>query len=256
MCLIVFAWRSNSQHKLLVAANRDEYYARPTAPLHAWQEAPHILAGRDLEHGGTWLGATRTGRFAALTNVRNPTAALGTQSRGFLVRDFLQHTESPERFYQQLQPNLHAYSPFNLLIGDGDNLFYLNHTGSFLKLPPGVYGLSNAQLDTPWPKLVQGKQQLQNLLTRDVGIDALLALLAHDETAADEDLPNTGIDTALEKKLSSRFIHFEGYGTRCSTLLLQSRGNSILHERRFNTQGKPDGDTHYSWPIENTLNTY
>ncbi|HNL92645.1 MAG TPA: NRDE family protein, partial [Pseudomonadales bacterium] len=165
MCLILFAWQCHPQYKLVVAANRDEFYARPSAPVHFWQDTPQILAGRDLEQGGTWLGVTRNKRFAAITNVRDPTAKQGALSRGYLVRDFLTSEQSPANFIAQLQSHLADYSPFNLLLSDSNTLHYCNSSGEMLPLQPGVYGLSNAALDTPWPKVESCKQALSDNLS-------------------------------------------------------------------------------------------
>lgn len=238
MCLILLAWRSHPQHKLLVAANRDEFYARATAPAHFWNDAPHILAGRDLQQGGSWLGMTRHGRFAAITNVRNPGAALGSQSRGLLVRNFLDSDATPEDFLQQLQYSLSDYSPFNLLLGDGEHLYFGNSTGHSRELQPGIYGLSNATLDTPWPKVVEGKRALLELMTAGVNTEQLFELLADRHLADDAELPTTGISQELEKKLSARFIHFDTYGTRSSTVLTLSHNNEItLSEKTFDSSG-------------------
>lgn len=252
MCLIVFAWRSHSQHKLLVAANRDEFYARPTEAAHFWKDAPHILAGRDLEQGGIWLGITTSGRFAALTNVRNPQAPLGSLSRGLLVSDFLNSDATPQQFLQQLQATLSSYSPFNLLLGDGDQLHYGNSQGECRELQPGIYGLSNATLDTPWPKVMHSKQQLFDLMTHEPRQDELFALLANREHASENALPDTGIDSALERQLSARFIHMKGYGTRSSTLLSCSHTGDIqFTEKQFDDNGleKNYSSTSFTIPV-------
>ena len=239
MCLILVAWRSHLQHKLLVAANRDEFYARPTAAAHFWNDAPHILAGRDLEQGGTWLGITTSGRFAALTNVRNPQATIGKLSRGLLVSDFLNSNATPEQFLQQLQTTISNYSPFNILLGDGENLYYGNSAGAFCELQPGVYGLSNAALDTPWPKVTAGKQALHLLISQEAiatepDVEQLFELLANEDQADDTELPDTGVGLALEQQLSARFIHMDGYGTRCSTVVSHSYSGKIQFlEKQF-----------------------
>ena len=262
MCLIVFAWRSHPQHKLLVAANRDEFYARPTAPVHFWNDAPLILAGRDLQQGGTWLGITTSGRFAALTNVRNVQAPVGKLSRGLLVSDFLNSDATAERFSQQLQSTLSNYSPFNLLLCDGEYLYYNNNTGDSFELPPGVYGLSNAALDTPWPKVAAGKQALLHLTTTYLNLDTteekaeqLFLLLADARQADEAELPDTGVGIALEKQLSSRFIHFDTYGTRCSTVVMQSySGETVFLERQFDDTGQATDTTHYALPVKTICN--
>lgn len=238
MCLILFAWRSHPQHKLLVAANRDEFYSRPTCAATFWEEAPYILAGRDLDQGGSWLGITRDGRFAAVTNVRNPSAPQGSRSRGFLVSNFLSSNDSPEHFGATLQSTLKEYSPFNLLAGDGERLYYGNSNGDWRQLQPGIYGLSNATLDTPWPKVVEGKQSLIGIMTTDPTEENLFALLANREPAETDALPDTGINPDMEKRLSSRFIQFDGYGTRSSTLLMQSYNNRMTFvEKQFGETG-------------------
>ncbi len=248
MCLILFAWLSHPQHKLLVAANRDEFYARPTAAAHFWNDAPHILAGRDLEQGGTWLGVTTDRRFAALTNVRNPQAPLGTLSRGLLVSDFLNSDATPEQFLQQLQPELSNYSPFNLLLCDGEQLCYGNSTGDVRALQPGVYGLSNAALDTPWPKVAAGKQALLKLMAMEPDVEQLFELLADNNQANDTELPDTGVGIALEKQLSPRFIHFDTYGTRCSTIVMQSNSGEIIFlEKQFDATGQETDTCNYTF---------
>lgn len=262
MCLILFAWRSHPRHKLLVAANRDELYARPTAPAHFWNDAPHILAGRDLEQGGTWFGITTSGRFAALTNVRNLQTLAGKLSRGLLVSDFLNSNVTAEQFSQQLQSTLSDYSPFNLILCDGEHLYYSNSAGDTFELPPGIYGLSNAALDTPWPKVADGKQALLNLTTTFLNLQTTEAeaeqfflLLADTSQAAEAELPDTGVGIALEKQLSSRFIHFDTYGTRCSTVLMQSySGETAFLERQFDGAGQASDTTHYALSVRTTCN--
>lgn len=248
MCLILFAWLSHPQHKLLVAANRDEFYARPTAPAHFWNDTPHILAGRDLEQGGTWLGVTTSSRFAALTNVRNLQAPLGTLSRGLLVSDFLNSDATPEQFLQQLQPELSNYSPFNIVLGDDEHLYYGNSAGDALELQPGVYGLSNAALDTPWPKVAAGKQALLKLMAMEPDVEQLFELLADNNQANDTELPDTGVGIALEKQLSPRFIHFDTYGTRCSTIVMQSNSGEIIFlEKQFDATGQETDTCNYTF---------
>lgn len=238
MCLILFAWQHHPQYKLVVAANRDEFYARPSLPAQFWDEAPHILAGRDLEQGGTWLGVTRNGRFAAITNVRDPSAKQGAHSRGHLVRDFLDSEQLPVHYILQLQDRLTDYSPFNLLLSDGNTLHYCNSNGESLVLQTGIYGLSNAALDTPWPKVENGKQALAGTLP-DIQYESLFCLLSDRTMASDNQLPTTGIPQWLEQKLSASFIHLDSYGTRCSTIVLQTfDGHIDLFERQFDEQGQ------------------
>jgi uncharacterized protein with NRDE domain len=243
MCLIVFAWRPGHPHPLVVAANRDEFYARPTAPLAHWQDHAGVYAGRDLEAGGTWLGIGAQGRFAALTNIRQPGQAPGRRSRGELVAQFLTSRQSIEQYVHQINQRLDDYAGFNLLLGDGERLCYLSSlTPAATFLEEGFYGLSNAGLDTPWPKLLKARDGL-----REAGDspDALLTLLADATAAADNQLPDTGVGLVTEKLLSSVFIASPNYGTRASTVLIvQADGQRRLIERSFGPHGGRLGEVH------------
>lgn len=238
MCLIVFAWRPGHALPLIVAANRDEFYARPTQALAAWEDAPGVHAGRDLEAGGTWLGVGPQGRFAALTNIRDPGQPLGPRSRGELVAGYLQGDLGVESYLDHVASRSALYSGFNLLVGDGRQLGYLNGREATPRLlQAGVYGLSNAGLDTPWPKLMKAREGLEGLLG-SVDPQRLLALLADAEPAADSALPETGVGLATEKLLSSVFIASQNYGTRASTVLIvDDQGKRRLIERSFGPFG-------------------
>ncbi len=226
MCLILIAYRSHPRYPLLVAANRDEFYDRPTAPLAFWDDIPQVLAGRDLRQGGTWMGVARTGRFAAITNYRDPTQVLpSAPSRGQLVSDYLCGAESAYVYLNRLVPKARDYNGFNLVLGDADGLFYYsNRADQWRTLAPGLYGLSNHLLDTPWPKLERGRNALRNLLDRQVDLvpDELLELLMDRTPVPDSDLPHTGVSLVWERWLSPIFIDAPGYGTRSSTALLVS----------------------------------
>ncbi|MFJ4372462.1 NRDE family protein [Pseudomonas japonica] len=238
MCLIVFAWRPGHARPLIVAANRDEFYARPTQALAPWGEAPGVHAGRDLEAGGTWLGVGPQGRFAALTNIRDPGQPIGARSRGELVAGYLRGELSVEAYLQKVAGEAQHYSGFNLLVGDGHTLGYL-HGGDAAPrlLPAGVYGLSNAALDTPWPKLVKAREGLRELLD-ETAPEPFFALLGDDRQAADAELPNTGVGLATERLLSSVFIASQNYGTRASTVLIvEADGKRRLLERSFGPFG-------------------
>lgn len=238
MCLIVFAWRPDHPHPLILAANRDEFYARPTLPLAQWEDAPPVYAGRDLEAGGTWLGISEDGRFAALTNIRDPGQPLGRRSRGELVAHFLRGTLSVEDYLREVAGRAMEYSGFNLLVGDRESLHFLNAVEATPRqLAPGVYGVSNAGLDTPWPKLLKAKAALTTQLnTPDP--EALFGVLADDTAAADTELPDTGVGLATEKLLSSVFIASPNYGTRASTVLIVGAdGSQRLIERSFGPHG-------------------
>lgn len=238
MCLIVFAWRPAHPQPLILAANRDEFYVRPTLPLAQWEEAPHIYAGRDLEAGGTWLGITADGRFAALTNIRDPGQPLGRRSRGELVARFLSGSLSIDDYLREVAGRSAEYAGFNLLVGNREQLHFLNAANSVpQRLKAGVYGVSNAGLDTPWPKLLKAKAALSGQL-HEPDPQALLELLADPEAAADAELPNTGVGLATEKLLSSVFIASPNYGTRASTVLIvNADGSRRLVERSFGPYG-------------------
>lgn len=233
MCLIVFAWRPNSPLVLRLAANRDEFYARPSAPLGQWQDAPEVFAGRDLEAGGTWLGISASGRFAALTNIRDPRQPTRARSRGELTADFLCSDMSPHAYLQRVSTGAAQYAGFNLLIGDPTQLWHFNSCeGEARQLESGVYGLSNASLDTPWPKLVQARNALQADVETDD--ETLMAIMADNRQAADHLLPDTGVGLATERLLSSVFISSAAYGTRASTTLaLRQDGRWRISERSF-----------------------
>ncbi|MCO7521078.1 MULTISPECIES: NRDE family protein [unclassified Pseudomonas] len=238
MCLIVFAWRPGHALPLIVAANRDEFYARPTQALAAWEDAPGVHAGRDLEAGGTWLGIGPAGRFAALTNIRDPGQPVGPRSRGELVAAYLQGELGVEAYLDQVASRSGHYAGFNLLVGDSARLGYLHGREPAPRLlDAGVYGLSNAGLDTPWPKLVKARSGLNGLLeTADP--QRLLALLADSEPAPEGELPETGVGLATEKLLSSVFIASQNYGTRASTVLIvDAQGRRRMVERSFGPFG-------------------
>lgn len=237
MCLILFAHRQRSDLPLVLLANRDEFLARATAPMAPWAEAPEVVGGRDLQAGGSWLGVAADGRWAAVTNVREgERTRSGGPSRGWLVRDFLQGSESPEIFIARNAPQFADYAGFNLLLGDGRDLWYVgNREGPSRLLPPGVYGLSNGRLDTPWPKVERGKAALRALLEEPVPVlEQGFRLLADRETFPDHHLPATGIPLEWERALSAIFIVAPTYGTRCSTILLGTAGGEwLLTERSF-----------------------
>ncbi|WP_283189356.1 NRDE family protein [Pseudomonas sp. PMCC200344] len=238
MCLIVFAWRPGHTQPLIVAANRDEFYARPSLPLAQWPEAPHVHAGRDLEAGGTWLGVGANGRFAALTNIRDPHQPPARKSRGELVARFLSGDMPIDDYLSDVVARSLEYSGFNLLIGNANELWHFNaRETEAVMLPPGVYGLSNAGLDTPWPKLLKARAALEEVLENPQP-QALLALLNDPQTATFAELPDTGVGLATETLLSSVFIASPTYGTRASTaLIVQADGTRHMVERSFGPYG-------------------
>ncbi len=238
MCLILFAYGIHPRYRLILAANRDEFYARPSAAAAFWDDAPNLLAGRDLQDGGTWLGITRRGRFAALTNYRDP-ASLRAEapSRGRLVGDYLRGRAAPADYLDEIRSGAHAYNGFNLLVGDAHSLHWFSNRGRSVSLSPGLYGLSNHLLDTPWPKVERGKAGLAALLDRggDPEAEDMLTLLADRTRPADADLPDTGVGLEWERVLSSIFITSPVYGTRSSTVLKVGRnGDVAFWERNYN----------------------
>ena len=239
MCLIVVGWRVHPDFPLLLAANRDEFYARPTAAAGRWPETPQVIGGRDLEAGGTWLGITDSGRLAAVTNVREPGMVQGPRSRGQLTRDFLLDDQPAMDYARRINPD--AYSGFNLLLADGNSLIYCsNRDGEPRQLTPGIYGVSNHRLDSPWPKLQTARQKFTQAIQKLPDEAAFFELLADKTIVADENLPQTGVPLAWERLLSAIFVQSESYGTRASTLLRQdAEGRIELHERSFGAHGQP-----------------
>lgn len=233
MCLILVAWRNHPQYPLVVAANRDEFYKRPTAPAAFWPDHPQVLAGRDREAGGTWMGITRQGRFAALTNFRDPKRQQPqAPSRGRLVAGFLTSAQSIDAYLDGLDAS--AYNGFNLLLGDGERLVaFSNVSNERHELKPGIYGLSNALLDTPWPKVGAGKTALEAALNALPDERHLWALLRDDRTHPDDALPATGVPVEWERLLSAAFVLSPDYGTRSSTVLTCSTGSVVSYDEQI-----------------------
>lgn len=235
MCLIVVGWQAHPDYPLVVAANRDEFLARPALPAHWWSDAPDLLAGRDLEGGGTWMGITRSGRFAALTNYRDPTLHRpDAPSRGILVRNCLTAAANADSDADSTLRRIAAVSPdyaaFNLFVSDGSHLgIHESTTGAVRLLEAGIYGLSNHLLDTPWPKVRLARERFSAALVRlpEDGEDALLPLLRDDTAAPDNHLPETGVSAQWERLLSPAFIRAPGYGTRCSTVITMRRDGDV-----------------------------
>jgi len=241
MCLILVAWQMHPDYPLVVAANRDEFYARPSAEAAHWPEDPRILGGRDLEAGGTWLALREDGRFAAVTNVREPGAPRGARSRGHLPADFLLGEQDPGAYAAAVDGARH--SGFNLLLADAQALWYCsNRDGAARELAPGVYGLSNHLLDTPWPKLVSAKARFTRALSHLPALGGFFAVLADPEIVPDQELPASGLSLEWERLLSAVFVQSEEYGTRASTVVTRSRAGAVrLEERRFGSGGTPLG---------------
>ncbi|WP_126445255.1 NRDE family protein [Sulfuricystis multivorans] len=232
MCLILVAWHAHHEFPLVVAANRDEFHARATAPAAFWADHPQVLAGRDLAAGGTWLGFTCDGRLAALTNFRDPARHQPyAPSRGRLVADFLCGETGIDAYLDSLDSG--RYNGFNLLLGDGRRLVaFSNVTGERHELAPGIYGLSNALLDTPWPKVGAGKAALEAALHHLPDEHGLWALLCDDRTHPDHLLPATGVPREWERLLSAAFIRGVDYGTRSSTVITLSAGGKVTFDEQ------------------------
>ncbi|MFB9990324.1 NRDE family protein [Bacillus benzoevorans] len=237
MCLILFAYHVHPDIPLIVAANRDEFYQRPTKAAHYWDDRQEILAGRDLEKWGTWMGVTREGRFAALTNYRNPNEeTAGKRSRGELVAQYLTYDGDTEDYLKKLEQNQREYPGYNILLGDVNELCYYSNVNSQMKvLEPGIYGLSNHFLNTEWPKVKFGKAGLLKTLS-DPSLpmqEELFRLLQHADPAPDKLLPHTGVSLEWERMLSPLFIKSDDYGTRSSTVLLMREKKIDFIERVY-----------------------
>lgn len=242
MCLIVIGWQIDARYPLAVAANRDEFFARPTATLAWWSDAPDILAGRDLQDGGTWLGMTRNGRFAAITNYRDPARTKPSPpSRGRLVSDFLAGRETPGDYLRRIEPLAQTCNGFNLLVADTNELYwYSNMSNEMRQLEPGIYGVSNHLLDTPWPKLLSAKRAFAAALPALPTTDKLFSLLRDETLHPDEVLPRTGVSLELERKLSAIFVKTNGFNTRSSAVLWRDNAGKIsFDEQTWLEDGSP-----------------
>jgi len=237
MCLNIFSYKSHPDYKLIIASNRDEFYSRKTETAHFWEDHPDLLAGRDLEHGGTWFGITRQGKFSFITNFRDPkTFRRDVPSRGSLVSDYLTGLRKPADYLESLE-NTNDYNGFNIVTGDMDEVCYFsNVSGEMLQLNPGFYGLSNAYLDTPWNKLLNGKKAIAEIISRKgFDVEEIFAAMHNDQKAEDHELPATGMPYEIEKLVSSMFIKSEKYGTVCSSVVLVDNNNSVqFYERTCN----------------------
>lgn len=249
MCLIAIAWRVHSRYPLVMVANRDEFHARPSAAAAPHPQHPELFGGRDLEKGGSWLLASSRGRLAAVTNVRLPVAAEpGALSRGDLVLDFARSAQSAAAFTEGLLPSAHRYARFNLVMWDGEDLRYIGTHPEVESavIEPGVHVLSNASLDSPWPKAERLRQRMQAWLVAGEAmvsdVEPLFSALADTEQAEEADLPDTGVGLARERFLSAPFIVGEDYGTRCSTVVLAGAEGIEIVERRFGPSGRRDGE--------------
>ena len=247
MCLIIFAHQAVPAYPLVLAANRDEFFPRPTQHADFWTDNTgprQVLAGRDLQAGGTWLGINRAGRFAAVTNIRDPSQPeQKPRSRGELTLDFLQSEQPAADYAESLKPVLDQFAGFNLIIGDGESMYYVNNFEAITRqLEQGIYGLSNGLLNNDWPKVARGRSKLEALVQvpEQLSTDALIAMMGDTQQAQDADLPQTGVPLELERELSAAFIHNtqREYGTRCSTaVVMESSGRVRFNEQNFDADG-------------------
>ncbi len=244
MCLILLAWHVHPDYPLVVAANRDEFFARATAPMGFWSDSPELIAGRDLEAGGTWMGLDRGGRFAALTNYRAPEHHLaGRPSRGHLVADFLTGKFPALTYLDQLAADQRDYNGYNLLLGDGERMYWTSNVAHTTdELAPGVYGLSNHLLNTPWPKVGAGRTAMTAALAALPDVQAFFELLTDDAIHADERLPQTGVPLDWERLLSAAFVRSPDYGTRISTVLCVGRDGMASMDEQTWLRGAARGE--------------
>jgi len=254
MCLILLSYRQHARYPLVIAANRDEFYNRPTQPAHFWEDAPCILAGRDLVGGGAWFGITRSGRFSAVSNIRDPKPAReNARSRGLLVSEFLRGDRPPRAYLAEVARWGSRYNGFNLLAGDHNEIaYYNNRTEEILTLAPSLYGLSNHRLDTPWPKVKNAKAALAKILGMPAAEpEAILEMLADRTLPSDDCLPDTGVGLVRKRVLASIFIASEDYGTRCSSVLIQDRDRRVRFvERNFSPEDGGARTVQYEFEID------
>ncbi|HUP29334.1 MAG TPA: NRDE family protein [Usitatibacter sp.] len=241
MCLVLLAWRVRDDLPLVVAANRDEWRDRPAEAAHWWPGKPAIFAGRDLKAGGTWMGISRQGRFAAVTNFRDPTDKRSTaRSRGELVTEYLRSAEPADLFIMSISQRASDYNGFNLIVGDTDSLWYFgSHEGEAREIEPGVHGLSNHVLDEPWPKVTRGRAAMEAALKERDPSPRLFEFLGDSAGVSDADLPKTGVGLEWERRLAAPLITGEDYGTRSSTVLAMAASGKVhFEERTLGPQGE------------------
>jgi uncharacterized protein with NRDE domain len=253
MCLIVFANNIHSNYKFIFAANRDEFYNRPTEHAEFWSDYPDLLAGKDLQAGGTWMGISKQGRFAAITNSRDlKNHREDAPSRGKLTLDFLVNDIEPEEYYKRLKSELNSYNSFNFILGNVDELYYFsNKSDGLKKLESGIHGISNTLLNTPWPKVEKSKQYLEKLVgQQDIHPWELLNLLYDTTIAKDDSLPDTGVGMELERMLSPVFTKSEKYGTRSSTVVMVDKNNNVKFvEKTFFANAGSFSNKEYNFTI-------
>jgi len=254
MCLIFLSFNQHPKYPLIIAANRDEFFDRPASALEVWPEDKKIIAGKDLTGGGTWLGVTKSGYFAMLTNYRDmANIKTNAPTRGKLVLDYLAGEFDPSNYLQALNSSASNYNGYNIILGKLDDpWYYSNQNNKLYSLGTGLYGLSNALLDTKWPKVKNGKKTFESIISReDFKTEELLEFMHNTVLAPDEQLPETGIGHEKEKLLSSMFIEMPGYGTRNTTILLKDYNNNVeIIERTFSHDAKSTSEEKFNFSID------
>ena len=252
MCLIVFSYNHHQTYPFILAGNRDESYKRPTKQAHFWDTDPAILAGRDLKAGGTWLGVTKEGRIGALTNYRDFNHPReGEKSRGELIPDFLKSSNSPKEVLADLIRRGDRYDGFNMIAGTAKKLYYISNINKTLKeITPGIHGISNAFLDTPWPKVNVARDTFRSAISgAEIDEKAIFSLLKNSETYPQEKLPDTGLSPEMEKSVSPIFIETEEYGTRCSTLLTVDNSGLVRFVEKSYHTNEPEKEKRFEFKL-------
>ncbi|MEA1962079.1 MAG: NRDE family protein [Bacillota bacterium] len=252
MCTILFAYDCHPCYQLVVAANRDEFFSRPARAAEFWTEAPNILGGRDLQEGGTWMGITTEGRFATLTNYRDPSSyKQEAPSRGQLVQNYLCGQLSPESYIETLENGGTAYNGFNLLLGTYESMYYYSNRGkNICKVEKGVHGMSNSLLDVPWPKVSKGIKAVGDVVEhKEIEVEQLFAIMADREQPDERNLPQTGVSLEMEKMLAPMYVMSPHYGTRTTTVLLVDRKHRVQFWERTFAAMNPDkwNEIHYTF---------
>jgi uncharacterized protein with NRDE domain len=258
MCLILLSYRMHKKYPFILAANRDEFYERPSAPVSVWNDFPDVIAGKDLKSGGTWLGITKKGRLAAITNYRDPESFKeDSPSRGWVVRDFLCGREDPHAYIEQIVAKQDRYNGFSMIMGDPSRLFSFSNRGYRQELSPGMYGLSNRLLNTPWPKTERGKNALESLLSQtDNPLPEDIFYILSDRSRPDDcELPDTGVGLEWERLLSSIFITGSIYGTRSSSVIMIDKRDRVMFiEKVFDGHPDPWMEVKFEFRISENLN--
>lgn len=249
MCLIVFAYKTHPDYKLILAANRDEFYERPTTVANWWDDYPDILGGRDLKAKGTWMGVDKQGRFSAVTNYRDlSNIREDAKSRGDLPVDFLRNGQASVAYTEEVLKNAQEYNGFNLLSMDEEMTHISNYENKVNVLESGIYGLSNALLDTPWPKVEKVKTEFSNQIEKDFNLRDLISVMQNEEVAPDEALPPTGLPLEMERAVSAMCIRTPNYGTCCSTAItVDYSGNVKFLEQSYPVGDRTEGKVEYTF---------